>query len=307
MQGFSDKLTFDLTRVRDYAYNTRAVNPKAVREALVYGRNGTGKTNLGRAMLDARYNVAGETLGFRADSSYLNADCERNAAFFSYLCDFDGRRVLYEYTKNARGIIRTERLSVDGETVFDIDESGAWVTNNLARFTSGSLVVDGKDLYLGLSALSYVCTNTPRHLLGPILSLYRFLLSMQPNGASTLEDDIALVLVKDRVKDLEAFLRGHGIDETLEGLPTPTGETALYIRKGVRAIPFAEVCSSGTRALVRLFSILELAESRPSLIFLDEFDAHYHHALAERVLCNMQEESDLQVIATTHNTDLFSN
>ena len=274
---------------------------------MVYGRNGMGKTNLGKAMLDARYNVARETLGFRADSAFLNADEERKAARFSYLCDFDGSRVLYEYTKNARGVIRTEHLEVDDQVVYDVDASGSWAKNNLSRFTSGSLVVDGKDLYLGLSVLSYVCTNTPGQLLGPILSLYRFLLSMQMNNPVSLEDDIALILMRGKVKELEQFLREHGIEETLEGLPTPTGETALYMRKDTRAIPFSEVCSSGTRALVRLFSILELGEPKPSLLFLDEFDAHYHHDLAEQVLRNMQDEPSVQMIATTHNTDLFSN
>ena len=306
-RGFAERLTFDLTKTRDYTYNTKAINRHVVKNALVYGRNGVGKTNLGKAMLDARHNVAHEALGFRTGTAFLNADEARSTARFSYLCDFDGRRVLYEYSKNARGVIRAERLVVDDGVVYDVDESGFWATNNLASFTSGSLVVDGTDLYLGLSVLSYVCTNTPGHLLGPILSLYRFFLSMQMNSPASLEDDIALVLMREKVKELEKFLRDHGIDETLEGLPTPTGELALYMRKGAGAIPFSEVCSSGTRALVQLFSILKLGEPKPSLLFLDEFDAHYHHDLAEQVLCSMQDEPNMQVIATTHNTDLFSN
>ena len=109
-RGFSDKLTFDLTKTRDYTYNTKAINSRVVKDALVYGRNGMGKTNLGKAMLDARYNVARETLGFRADSAFLNADEERKAARFSYTTSRNSTR---PESSMSRG--RSILLVVEGE------------------------------------------------------------------------------------------------------------------------------------------------------------------------------------------------
>ena len=307
-RGFKGKVSFDLSSPRDYRFNASALQSSVIKDALVYGRNGVGKTNLCKALLDARRNVALDAMGQQAESTFLNADISRDAASFSYLLDLGGHDVLYEYTKNARGILRTERLEVDGETVYDVGESGEWRTNNLGKFTSGSLVVEGRDLYLGLSALSYVCTNTPQKLLGPILDLYRFLLSMRLNNtAATLGQDVRDILEADKVGELQSFLHEYGIAETLEARPDASGTKILYMRKHARPIPFADVCSSGTRALVRLFVINRLREARPSLLVLDEFDAFYHHDLAEHVLRSMLDNPDMQVIATTHNTDLFSN
>jgi hypothetical protein len=45
----------------------------------------------------------------------------------------------------------------------------------------------------------------------------------------------------------------------------------------------------------------------PSVLFIDEFDAFYHYDLAEAVIKMCEEFQPIQVIAATHNTDLFSN
>lgn len=95
-----------------------------MKDALVYGRNGVGKTNLARAILDARYNVAMDSLGYRSDTTFLNVDGDLPAASFSYLFGLGGKEILYEYTKNARGILRSERLEMDGEPVYDVDGEG---------------------------------------------------------------------------------------------------------------------------------------------------------------------------------------
>lgn len=306
-RGFSERLVFDLSKTRDYRFNTDAIRDGVVKVALVYGRNGVGKTNLGTALLDVRSNVAREAPAYGGGATYLNADSERATASFSYLFRIDGHDMLYEYTKDARSVVRSERLCVDGVTVYDVDETGIWKVNDLGRYTSGSLVTGSRSLYLGLSVLSYACTNTPHDMLGPLLSLYRFILSMQQGGGATLEQDVAAVIDANRVDNLESFLRAHGIDESLLAIQDAAGTPVLYMRRGVRAIPFIEACSSGTKALVRLFVIRELDGSAPSLLFLDEFDAHYHHDLAEAVLHSLIADTDVQVVATTHNTDLFSN
>jgi len=210
-RGFGKKTVFDFAKTRDYQYNTDAVKNGIVKDALVYGRNGTGKTNLATAIYDAWYNVSVGSWGYRANSTYLNADKDRKTASFSYLFDFGGVRVLYEYTKDGNAKVRSEHLEVGDEVVFDVNESGKWTTNNLTRFTSGSLVTEGMELYHGLSVLSYVCTNTPQNLLGSIFTLYRFLLSMKFNNSVSLDEDVASVVAQGRVKDLEAFLREHGM------------------------------------------------------------------------------------------------
>lgn len=307
-RGFQDKLVFDLSMPRDYRFNTGAIRDGIVKDALIYGRNGTGKTNLSRALLDIRQNVVADSTDYRSYVAFLNADGNQSNALFSYLFELDGQDVLYEYAKGSKGIVTSEYLEIGGEIVFEVDGSGEWLHNNLDRYTSGSLVVEGRMQLPRSSVLGYVCANSLPSRLGPIWSLYRFILAMQLNNtAVSLERDVESVLDAGKADELELFLRSHGISERLEVRLDAAGNKVLYMSKRAHPIPFAHVCSSGTRALVRLFVIEEMGETRPSLLVLDEFDAHYHHDLAEMVLQSIIDDQEMQMVATTHNTDLFSN
>jgi len=306
-RSFAERLTLDLTRTRDYDFNTEAVLAGTVKDALVFGRNGVGKSNLLTALIDARSNVAFDKAVHHTDPTFINADADREYALFSYLLALDGHRVLYEYGRDARGTLRSERLKVDDTCVFEVDGQGVWVVNNLSHFSAGSFVVEGVEQHLGRSALSYVCANTPQNLLGPIFSLHRFLLGMRASDPSSLEEDVREVLDQGRVADLQAFLDSLGIDETLELLPVATGAPGLYLRRDRRALAFCEACSSGARALVSLFRLLELGPSRPTLLLLDDLSASFHHTVANQLLQTLIVDQEVQVIATTHDTDLFSN
>ena len=59
-------------------------------------------------------------------------------------------------------------------------------------------------------------------------------------------------------------------------------------------------------ALLRLFNYFHITQA-PSLLFVDEFGAFYHHDLAERVANYFKCQTGRQVICASHNTDLFSN
>jgi len=42
-----------------------------------------------------------------------------------------------------------------------------------------------------------------------------------------------------------------------------------------------------------------------SFLFIDEFDAFYHHALARTIIERLKEVENTQVLLTTHNTSIF--
>lgn len=132
-RGFQDKLVFDLSMPRDYRFNTGAIRDGIVKDALIYGRNGTGKTNLSRALLDIRQNVVADSTDYRSYVAFLNADGNQSNALFSYLFELDGQDVLYEYAKGSKGIVTSEYLEIGGEIVFEVDGSGEWLHNNLDR------------------------------------------------------------------------------------------------------------------------------------------------------------------------------
>jgi AAA15 family ATPase/GTPase len=68
------------------------------------------------------------------------------------------------------------------------------------------------------------------------------------------------------------------------------------------------VASTGTYSLTFFYywyqSIRQL--SKVSFLFIDEFDAFYHHSLSALVLEKLK-ETGVQFILTTHNTSIISN
>jgi len=73
---------------------------------------------------------------------------------------------------------------------------------------------------------------------------------------------------------------------------------------GVR-IPFQWVASTGTRNLELQYYWLKEMDNA-SFVFIDEFDAFYHHELSYKI-CKRLFEGNNQVFVTTHDTFLLSN
>ena len=73
-----------------------------------------------------------------------------------------------------------------------------------------------------------------------------------------------------------------------------------------KPLHFSSNISSGTLALTR-FYFQYLSRSKPTFVFLDEFDAFYHYELSEKIIVLLEKEFDCQVVLTSHNTNLLSN
>lgn len=312
-RNFFSKCVWDFADTRVYRFNSDALiacgNTSLVKCALVYGKNAVGKTNLGNAIFDIRTNF-----GLRDPVSdkknFVNADSSTGLASFEYQFVFSGYKVSYSYAKRSRTDLAWERLLLDGELVFDYDyDSSSMRAGNLKLIGASSLnwaFIDGVS-----SIAQYVCNNTPMTSLGAVGEMYRFVRNMgiisdafgsNRDFVSTLVDK---VIDKGKVVEFESFLNRFGINEHLAVHQSPSGDDVLYFEHK-RPVPFAENCSSGTIALLRLYNYTQTIHD-PSLLFIDEFDAFYHHDLSERVIEFLKELPDRQVICASHNTDLFSN
>ena len=51
-RGFADKIVWDLSHPSSYSFNTNAIKDGVVKNGIIYGPNGSGKTNLGMAVFD---------------------------------------------------------------------------------------------------------------------------------------------------------------------------------------------------------------------------------------------------------------
>jgi AAA15 family ATPase/GTPase len=53
-KGFRDTCTIDFSKVRDYDFNQNLIKNGLVNKVLLYGKNGSGKSNLGLWIINQR-------------------------------------------------------------------------------------------------------------------------------------------------------------------------------------------------------------------------------------------------------------
>lgn len=51
-RGFKEKIEWDLSHPSNYSFNSNAIRKDIVKNGIIYGRNGSGKSNLGLAIFD---------------------------------------------------------------------------------------------------------------------------------------------------------------------------------------------------------------------------------------------------------------
>ena len=120
-KNFRDSCTLDLSRVRDYSFNGHLLKDGIVNKALLYGKNGSGKSNLGFALMDIATHL---TDNLRNPANYLfslNGACPSNTMGFRYEFSFSGKDVTYEYEKKEDLSLVKESIIVNWELVFAYD------------------------------------------------------------------------------------------------------------------------------------------------------------------------------------------
>lgn len=56
-KNFRQELVFRLDQVKNYGFNINAIENNIIKTSIVYGKNGSGKTNLGLAIYDIKSNI----------------------------------------------------------------------------------------------------------------------------------------------------------------------------------------------------------------------------------------------------------
>ena len=139
-KNFKDEISLDFSKIGEYSFNADSLSMR-----LIYGRNATGKTNFGRALLDIKILLYGM---FRNDenSVLINADSQKDTAKFIYEFKFGSDEVTYKYSRFANTELCDEELYINGEAIFKFDFKNS------------------KFYFQGLSIISAETVNTNRYL-----------------------------------------------------------------------------------------------------------------------------------------------
>ena len=308
-------LTFDLTAA-DYSFNQELIKDGVVNKALIYGKNGTGKSSLGFAVVDLIQHLTDtQPIPPVYTNYYANMNSSVSDVTFQYTFSFNFKDVVYEYRKTAEKELIYEKLEADGEELADYHYNSD--RKYIAPALQGNLNIQLPDNKL--SILKYIYRNTPTGTFPLLTQLMKFCEGMLwfrslsdgnsysglINGQRTLDK---MLLESGKLFEFQEFLHKCGIPYELD-FEKEGDDPVLYVYFAgkKKKAPFRVVASSGTRVLLLFFVWLVMGKDRLSLLFIDEFDAFYHYEVAAMVVKELNQFRNFQSILTTHNTYLMQN
>ncbi|EDM27030.1 hypothetical protein LNTAR_07294 [Lentisphaera araneosa HTCC2155] len=323
-KSFEDEFTFDLTTTKNFEFNQECIKDNTAFKALIYGINGCGKSNLGSALMDIQFHLTDWDLREKrsAYNNYINAFTKEKCADFKYEFAFGENIVIYEYTKENLDNVLAEKLSINGQVVATIDKrksSKGTVTLKGAE----SLKTDLADN--NISFIKYISNNTlldERDInvkvftkLMKFIRFMRLIKTVDTHKTMSYKASLAshhILSKKNGLQEFEQFLNNSNIKCKLTTIDVGEDEPHIAFDYGSKSISFFDVASTGTLALGHLYVSLLILEKHvnehgSTFIYIDEFDAFYHYLLATEMVKKLKENSNVQIVLTTHNTDLMTN
>lgn len=313
-KNFRDELRFSLESNKNYEFNQEAIYNGIIKDSVIVGYNASGKTNLGLAVMDIVNHLTDRKWMDKPGSFYSNLYNQDDVVSFVYKFKFDSCFLEYVYEKKDMERVIRESVKIDGKKVIVNDGERAFVDLKGAQ----TLNLDNWDN--PISFVKYVYANTvldkEDKYCKVFLKFMKFVNQMLwisstegliiVGSASTSGDLLeAICSLENGVENLEFFLREAGLGFKLVARDKGQGKT-VYCQMGNREVLFAPLMSSGTRSLVFLF-LWYMQRENLSFIFIDEFDAFYHTDLSIAVINKLMAEENIQVVFTSHNTDIISN
>lgn len=318
-RNFSSWYDFSLRSEKHYDFNEKSIINNIVNTSIIYGKNGSGKSNLGLAILDLTSHINDIQVNSSLHQNYLNAKLSNGElAEFKYIFDFNGEKVEYNYGKSEPLSTVYEELFINNELYVKINRRDSDVatiklkgTESLKKEISNS----------NISVIKYIKSNSVLDTNNPTNDIFNKFISFVSgmlffrtlNGTADYHgqmlDTDALskaIIDADKVEDFEKFLNDAGIKCKLSTKEYPNGERIVFSFGG-KYIDFTLAASTGTISLgIFYYWWLKLESNQISFAYIDEFDAYYHYSLSQLIVRKLS-EINCQTVLTTHNLTILSN
>ncbi|MBQ9470964.1 MAG: AAA family ATPase [Bacteroidales bacterium] len=312
-RGFAHRIEWDLSSPGSYEFNAHVVKKGIIKNGIIYGPNGSGKTNFGQAIFDIVNHLTQKNKKPDYYQNFVYGGNPDLQVKFEYAFDFDGQSIEYGYSKNIYGALIDEVLVVDGLQVFKwrvgelkIDEKQFPISKEIKKNIQASSN--------NISIVNYLHSTFPLAEGHYLIRMKGFVDNMlwfrclKQNEYMGFDDTSIILdeyIIRNKlVNDFSDFLwkiSGQKFD-----LVSRRGvNKMLFFRVEDRIVPFDVVASTGTQSLKLLYFWMKQME-RASFVFIDEFDAFYHFRLAFEV-CKRLFLLNCQVFMSSHNTYLMTN
>lgn len=318
-KSFNNEFVFDLQDSSNYAFNAECIKDGIVNAALIYGRNGVGKSNLGLAIFD----IIGQLTDKQVVAIdglyhiYQNALNKNKTANFRFEFLINGNKAIYEYQKTDYKTIVSEKFSINGKEYASIDRNNSNVA--IINF-KGAGNLKNELPSSNLSVLKYIRNNSvlDKNSENEVFEQFfnfvegmLFFSTLRNNmylgiesGNKYAEEDI---IQRGNVSDFESFLNKAGVECKLAVVKEFEKDVIAFDFNG-KYISIFKIASQGTLALITFYFWLQRLreEKKVSFLFIDEFDAFYHHELSALIVEELK-KTGVQFVLTTHNTSIMTN
>ncbi len=318
-RNFSDWYDFSLQSKKQYEFNSKSVINSIVNTSIIYGQNGSGKSNLGLAILDLTSHINDIPVMSSLDQNYLNAEVnDGELAEFKYIFDFNGEKVEYNYGKSNPSSTVYEELFINNKLCVKIDRRLSYIaTINLKGTESLKKEISNTNI----SIIKYIKSNAVLDIDSTINNTFNKFISFvsgmlffrtltktadyhgQILDSSKLSKEI---IDADKIEDFELFLNDAGIKCQLSTKEYVNGKSIVFNFNG-KYIDFGLAASTGTMSLgIFYYWWLKLESNQITFAYIDEFDAYYHYSLSQLIVKKLT-EIKCQTVLTTHNLSILSN
>lgn len=318
-KNFSSACELDFTKVRNYDFNNSLIKDGYINKVLLYGKNGSGKSNIGFALMDINLHLSDNQKNLYNYLMVLNGDTAMNYIVFEYEFDFFGDTVVYRYKKDGQLHLLEEEIIKNGEKVFEYDYQKNSFSSSLPEFTNfNTALLLNRNINNSIIKMVYgFSINLPENSV--IRNIYEFANKMlwfrsvldgfQFMGNMNQIEDIEQFIINQGnqgIAKFEKFLNDCGLKYSLT-IDTLGQKRKVMAKFKNRSYPLFDIASTGTKSLWLFYYWMERCEKTLSFLFLDEFDAFYHSSLSKKILDFVLRNNNFQSIITTHNTYLADN
>lgn len=312
-RGFPKRVEWDLSKPANYEFNKHVIKDGIIKNGIIYGPNGSGKTNFSLAIFDIEYHLSYKWKKVDYYDNFIYAGNETGTVSFEYTFLFGGDTVQYNYSKNSSGVLVEESLVVNGKHIFERKKDSFKIDKSKFPMDEG-IERNLKDNANNVSIINFLVTSFPLDSDHYLIRLTGFVNSMLWFRSVDVREFIGLdtratnldefIISNNLLNDFAAFLDNVSGQKFRFAEHSVTDKEILCLM-GLHTIPFRLVASTGTRSLQLLYFWMKRM-NEASFVFIDEFDAFYHFQLAYEV-CRQLFALDCQVFTSSHNTYLMTN
>ena len=257
-RGFAQRIEWDLSKPSNYSFNTFAIKNGIIKNGILYGPNGSGKSNFALSLFDIVNHLSQRWRPSGYYDNFVFAGTPTSLVCFEYTFRFGQDELYYTYKKGLTGIIRSEKLLVNGNLVFSRTE-GTQLALSSEYPIDSAVRANLSDNVNNVSIVNFLLATYPLPANHYLFRLQEFVNSMlwfrcleQREFIGLVSSPINLdeyIINEGLTKDFSKFLQRVS-EQTFNFVTPAKGDRVLQCAINGNKVTFDSIASTGTQSLM---------------------------------------------------------